>query len=195
MKIPSRTSFSPGLVQPVKHTWLISLCLPLHWRSPPGHHFLPLTCTVCRTNMSDFSMFRSLLKMPSRTSYFPTNLYSLSKKHAGFLHVQNIAEDPLQDNIFSHWLVQHVKQAWLIFFMFCKLLKIPYSILYSPTNLYSLSNIWLILSTQHPFRCEGCVRTEQQAIGPQVWSAGSPPEDKKWITSKRWNRQSCSMSP
>ena len=63
--------------------------------------------------------------------------------------------------------------------MFCKLLKIPYSILYSPNNLYSLSNIWLILSTQHPFRCEGCIRTEQQAIGPQVWSAGSPPEDKK----------------
>ena len=80
LKIPSRTSFSPGLVQPVKHTWLISLCLPLHWRSPPGHHFLPLTCTVCRTNMSDFSMFRSLLKMPSRTSYFPTQLVQLVKK-------------------------------------------------------------------------------------------------------------------
>ena len=117
--------------------------------------------------------------MPSRTSYSPTNLDSLTNKHDWFLHVQNIAEDPLQDNIFSHWLVQHVKQAWLIFFMFCKLLKMPYSILYSPTNLYSLSNTWLILSTQHPFRCEGCIGTEPQAIGSQVWNAGSPPEDKE----------------
>ena len=168
LKVPTRTSFSPRLIQPVKHTWLISLCLALHWRSPSGHNFLPLTCTVCQTDMSDFSMFRSLLKMPSRTSYSPTNLYSLSNKHARFLHVLNIAEDPFQDNIFFHWFVQHVKQACLIFFMFCKLLKMPYSILYSPTNLYSLSNTWLILSTQHPFRCEGCIRAEPQAIGSQV---------------------------
>ena len=136
LKVPTRTSFSPRLIQPVKHTWLISLCLALHWRSPSGHNFLPLTCTVCQTDMSDFSMFRSLLqdilfsyqlvqlvkqtcqisscsehcwRSLSGQHFFPLTCAACQTSMTDFFHVLQIAEDALQHTVFSYQPVQPVK--------------------------------------------------------------------------------------